>query len=138
MSGLEDDLASIRLERKPKTWSRLYGSMLCRRVDAKMRLRKKRLKNRVAARKFIARKYGLSVDQYNQMVVQQRGLCAICHLPETARRREGVVQFLSIDHCHATGKVRGLLCLLCNAMLGNAQDSPDRLRAAAMYLERAR
>ena len=55
--------------------------------------------------------YGLTLEQYDQMFEEQNGVCAICELPEIRRR-------LSVDHNHETGKVRGLLCFICNTRLG--------------------
>lgn len=78
----------------------------------------------------LIRKYGVTFDAYRQMLTQQGGCCAICKRPEPADR------MLDVDHDHATGAVRGLLCTSCNRVLGHAKDSPDRLRAAAAYLER--
>lgn len=75
-------------------------------------------------------KHGITLDEYNAMLAAQNGRCAICFaLPEKKR--------LSIDHCHATLKIRGLLCAPCNHALGFFKDEPKRLREAANYLERA-
>jgi hypothetical protein len=73
--------------------------------------------------------YGLSEDAYMSMLHKQHGRCAICDL-EFAKHQD-----VQIDHCHATGIVRGLLCVFCNRGLGFALDSPDILRSAIRYLE---
>lgn len=75
--------------------------------------------------------YGLSQDEYEAMLLKQKGLCAICG---GKCRHEN----LSVDHCHATGAVRGLLCENCNRGLGLMMDSPELLRLAASYLEEAK
>lgn len=72
-------------------------------------------------------RYGLSGEQYRQMLEAQRGLCAICE-----QAPEGYA--LHIDHCHATDRVRGLLCRKCNMALGLFSDNPDRLLRAAGYV----
>jgi hypothetical protein len=74
-----------------------------------------------------ARYYGLSLESYQAIMVRQGEACAIC-----GTRHRG----LCIDHCHATSKVRGLLCRNCNSGLGQYFDSPALLRAAAGYLKR--
>ena len=71
-------------------------------------------------------RYGLSPDDYRKLVQQQGGVCAICRKADRA---------LVIDHCHATNVVRRLLCRKCNTGLGQFDDDPDVLRAAAAYLE---
>lgn len=76
----------------------------------------------------LRRTFGISLEDYNTILERQHGCCAICHRPPTKTR-------LAVDHCHVTNKVRGLLCFTCNVALGKFQDSPDRLRAAALYLE---
>lgn len=76
----------------------------------------------------IVKKYGITEDQYQQILNLQRGVCAICERHQRYRR-------LSIDHDHRTNKVRGLLCNWCNRSLGRYGDSPIRLRKAAAYLE---
>ena len=77
-------------------------------------------------------RYGLTPAAYDAMVVAQGGVCAICRRPPSGRWPT-----LHIDHCHQTGRVRGLLCFPCNAGLGSMGDSLDRLLAAAEYLRRS-
>jgi hypothetical protein len=64
------------------------------------------------------RKYGVTNDVYNAMLAAQNGLCVMCGKPEIHLGRGGNVTPLAIDHDHATGKVRGLLCDTCNRALG--------------------
>lgn len=82
------------------------------------------------------RKYGISLEDYNSLFTKQHGVCAICLCPETrVDIRTGRIMALSVDHCHTTGKVRGLLCFKCNGILGWAKDNPVILNRAAAYLE---
>ena len=64
--------------------------------------------------------------RYEDMLSDQGGVCFVCG---DAPPR------LTIDHCHATGKIRALLCNGCNAAIGLAKEDPDRLRALAVYVE---
>ncbi|MGI4815778.1 MAG: endonuclease VII domain-containing protein [Janthinobacterium lividum] len=82
----------------------------------------------------VATLYGLTAGEHRAMVESQDGVCALCGRTGA----DGRVTRLSVDHCHATGVVRGLLCVRCNSGLGLFADDPDRLRAAAAYLERHR
>lgn len=75
--------------------------------------------------------YGITPEEYTDLMARQCGLCAICQC-WLADLRTGQVH---LDHCHNTGKIRGILCNLCNGMLGYAKDDPKRLRVAANYLE---
>jgi hypothetical protein len=69
------------------------------------------------------------------MKTAQGGVCAICGLPETSKSRwSDETRDLSVDHCHATKRVRGLLCQKCNAGLGQFQDCEERLATAVKYL----
>lgn len=65
----------------------------------------------------------------------QGHVCAICSLPESKNHsRSGKILPLSVDHCHQTNKVRGLLCSQCNLMLGLANDNIEKLLSAVSYL----
>ena len=90
---------------------------------------------RTADRWALQWKYGLSREDYNAMSEDQGGVCKLCSGIETSTRN-GKVKALAVDHCHASGVVRGLLCTNCNVMLGHAKDDPELLRRAAEYLER--
>jgi hypothetical protein len=78
------------------------------------------------------RAYGLTFKDYETMIFNQNGVCAICSKepPNTHKKR------LNVDHCHTTGKVRGLLCDACNRAIGLLKDSPDLLNKAISYLAR--
>lgn len=69
---------------------------------------------------------------YETLFEQQRGVCAICEQPQTLGR----YLTLCVDHCHATGKIRGLLCTRCNRGLGLFKDNTVSLRNAINYLEK--
>ncbi len=87
------------------------------------------------ARQYVRnRKYGLSPSDYKAILASQGGCCAICGDTQGSASAED----LFVDHDHATGQVRGLLCNGCNAALGCMQDVPERLEAAAEYLRRTR
>jgi Recombination endonuclease VII len=75
-------------------------------------------------------KYGISLQEYYLLWLQQAGACAICRI-----RPKGP---LFVDHCHVTGQVRGLVCRKCNMAIGFFKDDPQLARAATAYLEAAR
>lgn len=91
---------------------------------------------RLQARKYqLKRLYGLSMWDYHEMLRNQDGVCAICGNPEGAiDPRTGEPNYLSVDHNHETGEVRGLLCNNCNNGLGRFRDNPNILQAAIEYL----
>lgn len=93
----------------------------------------------IAWRQKIARlrlKYGLSLEGYSNLMKVQEGRCAICQrTPEEAHPK--LPRWLAVDHCHETGRIRGLLCTDCNTSIGKFNDDPARLRRAAEYLELA-
>ncbi|MFI1202125.1 endonuclease VII domain-containing protein [Streptomyces sp. NPDC020883] len=74
---------------------------------------------------YFRRKYGLTPAELEALIAKQQGLCCIC-LAAPAEH---------VDHCHQTGRVRGVLCFGCNAALGQFKDRPDVIRRAIAYLE---
>ena len=74
----------------------------------------------------------LSNEEYDDLLVAQKGVCAICDKPESSGKR------LAVDHKHGTNLVRGLLCTKCNMGLGYFNDSPGFLFSAIKYLQNAR
>ena len=79
-------------------------------------------------RKANLKTFGLTIQQYEEMLQQQNGVCAICLETCTSGKR------LAVDHCHATGKVRQLLCRRCNQSMGKFNDDPILLQKVVDYL----
>lgn len=73
----------------------------------------------------LATKYGLTLEQFDALLLRQDNACAIC-----SRRHVT----LCVDHDHSTGEVRGILCRKCNALLGQVDDDPNLLARAIQYL----
>lgn len=86
-------------------------------------------KARSSRKSHLKRKFGLTIEQYEAMLAEQGGGCAICHRSP----RDDIS--LHVDHDHSTGRIRGLLCFRCNNSLGDMEDDPSLLRAALRYLE---
>lgn len=74
-------------------------------------------------------KYGLTVEDFEELSATQCHVCAICKQPPQGKKR------LSVDHDHITGKIRGLLCDSCNIGLGMFRDNPTLLQVAIGYLQ---
>lgn len=84
---------------------------------------------------FYKKQYGMTREQVTELIEQQNNRCAICQKHPSERLAGGAR--LRVDHCHTTGKIRGLLCHSCNAALGLFKDDPSLLLKAALYLETA-
>lgn len=86
---------------------------------------------------YLKQTYGITIEQYWELYRQQDERCAICRVHGDDAGQHTVQQLpLHIDHCHASGKVRGLLCRYCNMGLGSFKDNRGALVAALDYLER--
>jgi hypothetical protein len=86
-------------------------------------------------KKHTLKKYGISPLDYADMLLKQGGVCAVCKLSETCKdKRSNKVRDLAVDHCHTTGRVRGLLCSRCNKALGGFKDNAELLASAIGYL----
>ncbi|GGM00969.1 recombination endonuclease VII [Streptomyces fumigatiscleroticus] len=73
----------------------------------------------------LKRQYGLTEAERDELIASRGGVCCICLSAPAAY----------VDHCHGTGRVRGVLCFSCNAALGQLKDRPDVMRRAAAYVE---
>lgn len=94
--------------------------------DERKKVQKKYMESKGLNTRYIQR-YGITLEQYNEMFKKQDGKCAICLKTEDRR--------LAVDHCHKTGKVRQLLCTNCNQGLGQFFDDKDLLQKALNYLD---
>ena len=93
---------------------------MCNRCREKVRLYFKE--------KTIWLKYGITHEDYDSMLKEQGNVCAICKKPPKKK--------LDVDHCHTTGKVRGLLCRACNVLVGLMERDPKAVAPALKYLKR--
>jgi len=101
-------------------------------VKERLRLSQKKwaLKNKhIIEDKRILRKYGISLDDYNNLFEKQNGCCTICQTHQMDLKKK-----LVIDHNHESGKVRGLLCAPCNMALGLLKDNSTTLLKASNYV----
>lgn len=80
----------------------------------------------------LKRTFGITLEDYNNMLAAQNHACAVCCKPATESTRA-----LAVDHCHSTGRVRGLLCFRCNSAIGSLNDNPDTIIKAFNYLLKA-
>lgn len=135
---------------KNTTWN-IYRCKVCAR-DRYFRWRKKNpdkrreeyLKTRFSqnyiktGRKlWLKKKFGITLEQYEEMFNRQKGLCGACDKPETQiNKKSGLVRMLAVDHNHQTGKIRQLLCNKCNVGLGVVDDSIEWLEKLIIYLRR--
>lgn len=78
----------------------------------------------------IKRRYKFTLEDYKSLAEKQNGCCKICGTKKPSVREK----YFHVDHCHSTGKIRGLLCSDCNMGLGKFKDKPELLISAARYL----
>lgn len=78
----------------------------------------------------LKKEYGIDYAQYLELLQTQNGKCAICGTSSTGKRKA-----FHVDHCHKTGKIRGLLCGNCNSGIGNLRDDVGLLEQAIKYLK---
>lgn len=83
------------------------------------------------ASKRMLKQYGITIEQYDEMLRAQNNSCAICKTDTPGGRGRWAV-----DHCHSTGRVRGLLCASCNLGLGHFKDNQAFLAEAISYLNK--
>jgi hypothetical protein len=101
------------------------------RLKAYRREYRRRPERKAADRDYhLKRTYGITLEQYEQMLAAQGGVCAICKEPRPEERT------LHVDHDPETGVIRGLLCFRCNNALGDLRETYELAQAAADYLDR--
>lgn len=74
--------------------------------------------------------FGISLKEYEDLLVKQQGCCAICKV-----HKDKLPRALSVDHCHLSGKIRGLLCVKCNTAIGMLNDDKSLVKSALEYLQ---
>lgn len=117
---------------KSKT-KRLGAWIYCKSCENK-RARERRAKDKDTYRSIrLKNRHGITLNDYNEILRDQNNCCLICGSENT--RYKGEMRVLVVDHCHDTGKIRGLLCNLCNLGLGYFKDRVDLLSRAITYLE---
>ena len=79
----------------------------------------------------LKKKYGLSFIEYNELLERQNFSCAICN-----KNQSDCKTLLHVDHCHESGKIRGLLCMNCNTGIGSLKESTDLLQKAIEYIKK--
>lgn len=99
-------------------------------VKEQYRLAKEKPPEPLKVRNYMLKvRYNLTLDGYDQLLQNQQYKCALCK-----RDSRDMSYFLHVDHCHTTGKVRGLLCAPCNTYLGYSKDNPEVFQNAINYL----
>lgn len=94
--------------------------------------RKQLLSKETIRKRNLEKNFGKGIlDTYNKLFTQQGGVCAICRSPENGRYKH-----LSVDHCHDSGDIRGLLCNNCNRAIGLLKDNAELLKKAAEYVSK--
>lgn len=82
------------------------------------------------------KEYGITLEDFEAMRAAQGGVCACCGDEEKSIHRKGAAINLHVDHCHDTGKVRGLLCTRCNIGIGFLMNDVEIMLKAAIYIEK--
>ena len=83
----------------------------------------------------LKRAYGITFDEYEELLSKQDKKCAICGIDNNGKYRNKPRAF-AVDHCHTTGKIRGLLCSDCNTGIGLLKDNINFLQSAIKYLNK--
>lgn len=110
---------------KPRT-QQLYYENHAERLDYRTRRRKRPESQEYHRNYKLKSKFGLSSIEYDEMLDIQEKLCYICKEPSS--------KTLHVDHCHATNKVRKLLCFRCNTVLGHVKENEELLRNMIVYI----
>lgn len=114
-----------------------HNAVSCSKECARAVLVPRKARTPEESRVLSLRRFGITVEDYDAMFEAQGGVCAGCKKPETSLdHHSGRSRRLAVDHCHESGRVRGLLCQRCNIAIGQVRDSADLLEQLAAYLRR--
>lgn len=80
----------------------------------------------------LLKSYSITIEGYNELLAKQGGCCSICNI--NVSELKGAKKHLCVDHCHKTGRIRGLLCDKCNRGIGLLQDDTAIIQNALVYL----
>lgn len=126
-------------KKKTSEWGKKYRSDPIRKKKLNEKCKQYYKENREEIRKYsknpgiknsiLKYKFGITLEQYEQMLTEQNKKCKICLNAFTETK------YIHVDHCHTTGKVRGLLCPQCNMALGLLKDNECSLLRAIKYLK---
>jgi hypothetical protein len=117
---------------KKREWQRAYNIKNRKKVNQASYLWKQnnKEKTRLFQRKSdLKSKYGITLDEYNELFKKQKGLCAVCLRP-----RNDFKYNFAVDHCHKTNKIRGLLCSNCNTTVGLVKENYQTMQRIIGYL----
>jgi|DEB19_MinimDraft_3_1074340.scaffolds.fasta_scaffold03501_5 hypothetical protein len=111
----------------------------CKSCHNKALIERQRADPSIQRWKQMKHRYGLTRQQWEAMVATQDGKCAVCsvelHVEPIKRNDSRPPNQAVVDHCHATGKVRGIICHCCNVAIGHMKDDINRLQCAIDYLK---
>jgi hypothetical protein len=138
------ELKKQKLKEYTKKYYQLNKEKILTRIKENSKTEEFKEKRRVFNKKrkeinratYYKKRYGITLEVYNKMLLDQDYKCAICKISETEIKHKRNTYF-AVDHCHKTGKVRGLLCNNCNCILGFINDDTEHLNNAIKYLENA-
>ena len=135
--GVEQPDEQFRTRPTNRPAERSSFCITCARAERNKWQREWQRKNPEKARNIeLKRRHGITSEDYDEVFVEQGGICAVCRRPPgsvgTGQKSKGT---LAVDHCHKTGTFRGLLCTNCNLGLGSFFENPDLLLSAAAYIK---
>ena len=132
------DICEFTRRRISKGGINLYKSICreCNRINNQ--IKRNTPEGKIKIRKIkLKRDYGITLEQFNQMLIYQDYKCAICGNPEiTIHNNSKKIQNLAVDHNHITNKIRGLLCKKCNLLIANADENIFILQNAINYINK--
>ena len=126
-------LADFYLSRKDPTKKSSY-SYECKDCTIKRTVKYNQDNSETVRSQYLKRAYGLTFEEFDAMLSQQDNCCAVCGTDKPSQNRGRIKRF-HVDHCHTTGKIRGLLCSNCNTALGLVEDNIHTLKSMIEYLE---